>query len=58
LIITEAKRTRLSMHKKAGSVHPRLRDVVWMTLIRVSNHWLWFESSQSMKNVTQGQQSH
>ena len=38
--------------KGTGFVHQELRDFVKVTLTRVSSHWLWLESSHSVKNVT------
>ena len=38
------------MCKRTGFVHQELRDFVKMTLF--SSHWLWLESSHSVKNVT------
>jgi len=35
-----------------------LGDFVKLTLTRVSSHWLWLESSQSVKNVTRIESSH
>ena len=44
--------------KRTGFVHQKLRDFVKMTLTRVSSHWLWLESSYSVKNVTGVESSH
>ena len=52
LVITEAKNPYFFVWKRTGFVHQELRDFVKMTLTRVSSHWLWLESSQSVKNVT------
>jgi len=38
--------------KRTGFVHQELRDFVKMTLSRVSSHWLWLKSSDSVKNLT------
>jgi len=52
LIITEAKYAHFSVCKRIGFVHQELKDFVKMTLTQVSSHWLWLESSHSVKNVT------
>jgi len=52
LIITEAKNGYLFVCTRTGYVHQELRDFAKRTLIRVSSHWLWLDSSHSVKNVT------
>jgi len=46
LIITEAKIAYFFVCKRTGFVHEELRYFVRMNLTRVSNHWLWLESSR------------
>jgi len=58
LIITEAKNANFFMCKRTEFVHEELRDFVKMTLARLSSHWLWLESSHSVKNVTRFGSSH
>jgi len=52
LIITEAKHALFFKRTRSGFVYQELRDFVKMTLTRVSSHWLWLESSHSVKNVS------
>jgi len=52
LNITEAKNAHFFVCKRTGFTHQRLKEFVNMTLTRVSSHWLWHESSHSVKNVT------
>jgi len=58
LIITEAKNAYFFVFKRTGLVHQEPRDFVKMTLIRVSSHWLWRESSHSIINVTRVESNH
>jgi len=52
LIITGPKNDLFFVCKQTGFVDQRLWDFAKMTLNRVSSHWLWLESSHSVKNVT------
>ena len=52
LIITGPKNDHFFVCKQTGFVDQRLWDFAKMTLTRVSRHWLWLESSHSVKNVT------
>jgi len=58
LIITEAKNAHFFVCKGTGFIHQELRDFVKTTLTRVSSHWVWLESSHSVKNVIRVESSH
>jgi len=58
LIITEAKNAHFFVCKRTGFVHEELKDFVKMTLTLVSSHWMWLETSHSVKNVTRIEPSH
>ena len=52
LIITGPKNDHFFVCKQTGFVNQRLWDFAKMILFRVSIHWLWLESSHSVKNAT------
>jgi len=58
LIITGPKSDHFFVCKQTGFVDQRLWDFAKMTLTRVSSHWLWLESSHSVKNVTRVELNH
>ena len=57
-IITGPKNDHFFVCKQTGFVNQRLWDFANMTLTRVSSHWLWLESSHSVKNVTRVESGH
>ena len=57
-IITGPKNDHFFVCKQTWFVDQRLWDFAKTTLTRVSSHWLWLESSHSVKNVTRIESSH